>query len=88
MVEGKVGELMLRSGQVFRLTSDIVAAEPFENRMSAVVIPVGESLCVVNYPFQNDDGMADVLWGERPIVVFGRGLLDRAKEIRSLTASA
>lgn len=75
---------MLKPGQVFLLTSDIVAIEPFEERMRAVLVPAGESVCVVKYPCGADDRMADVIWDGKPIVVFGRDLQTRAKETRAI----
>ena len=78
---------MLKAGQMFRVTSEMVAIEPSENRMHAVVIPVGELICLVSYPCKADDRMADVLWGQRPIVVFSRDLQLRANEIRAMAAA-
>lgn len=78
---------MLKAGQVFRLATDVVAVEPFENRMRAVLIPSGNVVRVTKYPCPTDDRMADVLWDERPVVVFGRDLRERAQEIRALSAS-
>ena len=74
---------MLKAGQRFGVTSEIVAIEPFEDGMRAVIIPVGESLCLVKFPCKADDRMADVLWEKRPIVVFGRDLQLRANELKT-----
>lgn len=78
---------MLKAGQRFTVTSEMVAIEPLENRMCAVVVPVGETIRLVRYPCQSDDRMADVLWGKRPIVVFGRDLQLRANEIKAMPAA-
>jgi len=72
---------MLMPGQVFRLISDIVAIELFEDRTRAVVIPAGNTISVVKYPCASDDRMADVLWDNRPVVVFGLDIHRRAKVI-------
>lgn len=56
---------MLKAGQRFSLTTEIVAIEPYEDRMRAVMVSVGETVCLVKYPCKGDDRMADVLWGER-----------------------
>ena len=71
-------------GQVFRLISDIVAIELYEDRTRAVVIPAGNTISVVRYPCASDDRMADVLWDEKPVVVFGLDLRNRAKEVIDL----
>jgi len=78
---------MLKGGQRFTVTSEMVAIEPLENRMCAVIIPVGETVSLVRYPCASDDRMADVLWGKRPIVVFGRDLQLRANEIKATLAA-
>jgi len=56
---------MLKAGQRFSVTSEMVAIEPLEKRMCAVVFPVGEMVCLVKYPSDSDDRMADVLWGKK-----------------------
>ena len=78
---------MLKAGQVFRLATDVVAIEPFENRMRAVLIPSGNVVQVTKYPCPADDRMADVLWDGKPVVVFGRDLHERAQEITAMSAS-
>ena len=77
---------MLTSGERFLLTTDVVAIEPFEERMRAVVAPLGNTVRVLKYPCADDDRMADVLWGDRPIVVFGRDLMKRAKIMKVMTS--
>jgi hypothetical protein len=78
---------MLTAGQFFRLKTDIVAIEAFEDRLRAVVIPPGKTLRVTRFPCAADDRMADVLWDERALVVFGRDLRIRAEQIKSMSAS-
>jgi hypothetical protein len=78
--------MLIRAGQRFRLTSDILAIQPFENRMTAVTIPRGQSVMVVGFPCAHDDRMADALWGDRPVVLFGQDLCHRAVEIKVIAA--
>lgn len=78
---------MLTRGQLFQLTSDIVAIEPFENRMRATVIPCGSAVCVVKYPCADDNRTAEVLWNGKPVVMFVLDLRNRAKELKALTAA-
>jgi hypothetical protein len=79
---------MLTPGQVFHLTSDIVAIEPFGNRLRSTVIPAESTVCVVKFPCADDDRMAEVLWDGKPVVLSGLDLRTRAKEIKALTATA
>lgn len=77
---------MLKAGQLFRLTCDIVAIEPLEDRMRPILIPPGNTICVVKYPCAGDDRMAHVLWDGKPVVLVGRDLHYRAKEIKAIAA--
>lgn len=79
---------MLTPGQVFHLTSDIVAIEPFEKGITAIVIPSDSTVCVVKYPCAGDDRMTEVIWDGTPVVLFGKDLHTRAKELKALTTTA
>jgi hypothetical protein len=79
---------VLTRGQVFRLTSDIVAIEPFRNRMRAIVIPSDNTVSVVKYPCADDDRMAEVLWDGKLVVMSGKDLRQRANELKVLTANS
>jgi hypothetical protein len=71
---------------VFRLTNDIIAIEPTENRARGIVIPNGNTIRVLKCPSAADARLADVLWDEKPMVIFRRDLRDGAKEMRALAA--
>ena len=54
---------MPTSGQDFSLKADIIAIEPFEDRMRAIVVPCGNKVRVVQFPCPHDGRMADVTLG-------------------------
>ena len=78
---------MRAAGRIFRLRMDIVAIEPCENRVRGVVIPTGNTVRVVRNPCVGDDRLADVIWDEKPMVVFRRDLRNLAKEVGAKAAS-
>lgn len=79
---------MLRAGQVFRLKTDIVAIEAIEGAVHVLVVPPGSTVRVVRFPCSNDDRMADALWDDKPIEVFGLDLCHRAEQLQSMSAGA
>ena len=74
--------MLLKAGQLFRLTTEIMAIRPIGNRMGAVTVPSGSSIRVVKFPHENDDRMADATWDGQPVVVFGRDLVERGEEFK------
>lgn len=79
---------MLTIGQRFRLTTDIVALEPFEDRMCAISIPADAVIRVVRDPCPDDDRMVNAVWDSLPVVLFGRDLVYRAELLKSIAARA
>ena len=76
---------MFTAGQIFRLTSDIVAIETFKDRTRVVIVPAGNTVCVVKHPNIDDDRMTDVSWEGHPFVLFGQDLIHRADEVKAIT---
>jgi hypothetical protein len=76
----------LRTGQIFCLTHDIIAIEAVEGKRDAIVIPSGNTVLVVRFPCTTDVRMAEALWSERSVVVFGQDLIFRAATVKTMSA--
>ncbi|HWE48900.1 MAG TPA: hypothetical protein VG273_03885 [Bryobacteraceae bacterium] len=76
--------MLLKAGQLFRLTVDIIAIRPVGDRLGVVIIPGGSLVLVEKFPCDDDDRMADASWDGEPVAVFGRDLFERGEEIKDL----
>lgn len=75
--------MKLAAGNRFRLQSDILGIEPFENkdRARSVSLPGGSVVEVMRYPVLIHQPMAIVKSGGRLTMVFGHDLRHRAERI-------
>ncbi len=73
--------MLFKAGQLFRLTKDIMAIRPRDNRLGAVIIPSGDTVLLVKSPSDHDDRLVDISWDGNPARVFGRDLFERGKEV-------
>jgi hypothetical protein len=69
------------TGKRFRLNTAILGIETIEGQRRAVQVPSGDIVAVVSGPAPDDRRMLDVLWNDRPLVMFAEDLTARGHEI-------
>jgi hypothetical protein len=79
---------MLRFGQCFLVSWEIMGLEFRDEHCGAIVIPDGAILQVARFPCEYDFRMADVRWQNRKVLVFAADLIHRATAVAAESALA
>jgi hypothetical protein len=77
-----------RSGDVFSLNEQVVAAVPQGEHLKAFLLPAGSTVRILTYPSNVDERMADADAEGRKVLVFGFDLERRAVNITIQTENA
>jgi hypothetical protein len=80
--------IMMQTGEKFLISTEMLGIERMQGRSRTITVPSGAVVEVVNLHCEDDGRLADVLWEERSVMLFGKDLIHLAEKIEPALIAA